>query len=424
MAQRRPGTWTYGDDGIYVVQIIEIHEKGRAPRWKVRGYFRGNRKGTRAGAKFSDPQAAEALAAVFWGDYVRGVLEAPEAAPVTVSGLVDRFCERTTGKRGRILSPSTTRAYRTQLAGLVEATGPNCPLHHLSRRHVELAVQRDGVAPRTREQYLRAITALCNWGVKKKWLKASPAEEVEVPIAPRRIRPYLKPDSTTIEKFLDACPPSMKVRAALILETGIRPGEAVHARWDWLTATSDGSVLKIPAEDPTTAFLAKGRRARAIPLTRRARHVLEDAKARWPDGDFILHDRDRPIRSDNWVNDVKTGCCRASVTVIDTHGLRRTAAARWLAEGASMEEVSRLLGHSSISVTEQAYAELNHGRLASVMERMDRAAELPTQGPATGRLDRTPETRTLDSPGSIAEHDEGAVGVPMFTSAASLEDVL
>ena len=48
---------------------------------------------------------------------------------------------------------------------------------------------------------------------------------------------------------------------------------------------------------------------------------------------------------------------RTAVEDLQWHDLRRTAGCRWLQrDGKSMEEVSILLGHSSVVVTERRYA--------------------------------------------------------------------
>jgi integrase len=51
---------------------------------------------------------------------------------------------------------------------------------------------------------------------------------------------------------------------------------------------------------------------------------------------------------------------RRSATALSWHDLRRTAGCRWLQrDGKTMAEVSMLLGHSSVAVTEQRYAFLD-----------------------------------------------------------------
>ena len=54
---------------------------------------------------------------------------------------------------------------------------------------------------------------------------------------------------------------------------------------------------------------------------------------------------------------LKRAAERAKIDDLRWHDLRRTAGCRWLQrDGKSMAEVSLLLGHSSVTVTEQRYA--------------------------------------------------------------------
>lgn len=56
----------------------------------------------------------------------------------------------------------------------------------------------------------------------------------------------------------------------------------------------------------------------------------------------------------------KAAARRARIVDVRWHDLRRTAGCRWLQrDRRSMEEVSVLLGHSSIAVTEKSYAFLD-----------------------------------------------------------------
>ena len=59
---------------------------------------------------------------------------------------------------------------------------------------------------------------------------------------------------------------------------------------------------------------------------------------------------------------------RAKIADLCWHDLRRTAGCRWLQrDGKSMEEVSVLLGHSSVLVTEKSYAFLEAEEIAELL---------------------------------------------------------
>jgi integrase len=68
-------------------------------------------------------------------------------------------------------------------------------------------------------------------------------------------------------------------------------------------------------------------------------------------------------------NDDKQARSRRIVDVV-TPSPRRTAGCRWLQrDGKRIEEVSILLGHSSVQVTEQRYAFLEAERVAASLSR-------------------------------------------------------
>jgi integrase len=60
---------------------------------------------------------------------------------------------------------------------------------------------------------------------------------------------------------------------------------------------------------------------------------------------------------------------RANIADLEWHDLRRTAGCRWLQSGRTMQEVSTMLGHSSVQVTERRYAFLEAEKVALAIAR-------------------------------------------------------
>lgn len=52
------------------------------------------------------------------------------------------------------------------------------------------------------------------------------------------------------------------------------------------------------------------------------------------------------------------GCARAKIPAITPHVLRHTFGTRWLQAGGEIYKLSKILGHSSVAVTEAHYAHL------------------------------------------------------------------
>lgn len=63
----------------------------------------------------------------------------------------------------------------------------------------------------------------------------------------------------------------------------------------------------------------------------------------------------------------------AGIPAIRIHDLRHTAASLMLAQGASLHDVMKALGHSSIAMTANTYGHLVEGRSAELADGMDRA---------------------------------------------------
>ncbi len=387
----------YGqDDGVYVVRVYAVTDQrqGRVrTRWRTDGSYARHRASTLTRSTFGQREDAVKCADALWADYIGGLHTVPDAAPATVGQLIAKFLERTHSKKGKLLSDKTARSYKTQLAALTRVTGEDWPISYLSKRHVDAVLRAPRVvrpakkdadpqsleaakplSPRTIEQTLRAIDALVAWAMSKGWMTHDITVGVVFDAGPEVMRPWMQPNE--IDAFIAACSPSHRIRAGLMIETGLRASEAANLHHSWIQRGIGRPSIRIPAKDPVTGWTCKGKRARGIPLTERAQRFLEEAIERWGKDGYVLHDRKVPPDTTNWCDDTHAACRKAGVTDTDTHGLRRTAGALWLASGIDLYRVSRMLGHASVTTTERAYAGLADGHLSAAMDAVDERAAL------------------------------------------------
>jgi integrase len=92
------------------------------------------------------------------------------------------------------------------------------------------------------------------------------------------------------------------------------------------------------------------------------------------ESDFVFINPDTGTRYRQLNKGLKAAMRRAKIKELCWHDLRRTAGCRWLQEGRSMEEVSILLGHSSVAVTEARYAFLEGESVAEAVSRGTKSA--------------------------------------------------
>lgn len=146
------------------------------------------------------------------------------------------------------------------------------------------------------------------------------------------------------------------VRAAIVLsiETGLRDQELMTLTWPQIDF--DKRIIRTTTD-------TKSKRARTVPLAQKSAQVLK-ALPRHISSPFVFFGEGGE-RIGRMVKGFKGAARRAGVKDIRWHDLRRTAGCRWLQrDGMSMAEVSLLLGHSSVAVTEKSYAFLEEEKTA------------------------------------------------------------
>jgi integrase len=184
--------------------------------------------------------------------------------------------------------------------------------------------------------------------------------------APARTR-YLTADEEAA-LLVHATEPARSV-IAMAIDTGLRREELFSLEWHQIDL-----LRKVIA---TTTMTKSGRR-RVVPLPARSAQYLAQSP-RHLDTAHVLVNPDTGTRYVHMDKALKAAMRRAKVADLRWHDLRRTAGCRWLQrDGKSLAEVSMLLGHSSVTVTENRYAFLDADAVAESIS----AAQKPAHGTA------------------------------------------
>lgn len=155
--------------------------------------------------------------------------------------------------------------------------------------------------------------------------------------------------------------------ACLLCETGIRKSEARNLQRRHVDLQAGELVV----------YEGKGSKDRVVPLTDRAQMVVADLDLTeglapesylWPTNPNLLVIgrvvfRDTPISNTSmqqwWAHPKRGVLAKAGVSYRNMHTTRHTFATRYLRAGGRLETLKRMLGHTSISTTEDLYSHLD-----------------------------------------------------------------
>lgn len=211
-------------------------------------------------------------------------------------------------------------------------------------RAYRLLLEAGESAPRTVRHLLTDLRCLLHWSVEAGFILRTPF--------PRRIMPRIQespPDrlhDDEVRAVLAIDEPHLFV-IRLALETGLRWGELCRARREHI---ENGMLI---------VSRTKSGRIRRVPLNP---NFESELRARSPGN--LIEFTEGSAGSFN-----KVVCRRSGVERFHVHQLRHTFACRWLERGGSLPALQQILGHASVTTTQQ-YARLSDDSVRSEAARV------------------------------------------------------
>lgn len=264
----------------------------------------------------------------------------------------------------RRMSAHTLDAYRRDLGALSHWAQDRdiVELKTEDLRAFIAAEHRRGLAPKSLQRRLSACRSFYRWLLKHGRIKASPAEGIRAPKAPRKLPQVLDPDEAKalVEVPTDV-PLGLRDRALLELfySSGLRLSELCALRWHDLDL-AQGLVT----------VLGKGSKQRTVPV---GSHALAALQA-WHDdqeagGDKpIFPGRNGPITPRAVQLRMRKLAQRQGLFKrVHPHLLRHSFASHVLESSGDLRGVQELLGHADIATT-QIYTHLDFQHLAKVYD--------------------------------------------------------
>jgi len=297
----------------------------------------------------ADERAAEAKRAV-----------EEQRRPLAVVGDALIAAKRAAGRK-----PSTIEAYSYWLRiHIIDFFGPT-PVGEITREDVRgfaTALERKGLAPKSRANALGTLHSLIEFAIDEGWMVGeNPVKRVEKPTVAEADPDVHFLETEEIEALLRAVPddPLGRVERVMYLTaamTGMRQGELFALRWrdvDWTARRIRVRRNFVRGEFGTPK---SKRSSRSVPLASRVATELEllSQDSRWKGHDdlvFAHPETGKPIDRSKLLKRFKAALGRADVRAVRFHDLRHTFGTRMAAQGMPMRVLQELMGHRDFKTT-------------------------------------------------------------------------
>ena len=208
--------------------------------------------------------------------------------------------------------------------------------------------------------YLRNLRAFFAWAVSEEFLSKSPMHKIKLLPEERQPKEYLDDEEVLclLKSFDKGHFPEYRdfIATLLMLDSGTRLGETLSVTMEQVDL-SDKSLF-LPADK------TKGRKARVVFFS--AKTALEikrwlQYKDRYCESDYLfpVKNSGAMLQVADFEKNFRKYIKRVGIKKhISPHTLRNNFAKRCLLAGMDIFTLSRILGHSSVKVTEQAYLDV------------------------------------------------------------------
>ena len=214
------------------------------------------------------------------------------------------------------------------------------------------------ISKTTINNYLRNIKVFFNYMYDNRYITTNPIRRVKQLKNQRKVLGFI--NDTNMNKLLSSFDLSKfheyrdYVIAQLIFDTGMRIGETLLIKETDIDYTK--RTILLPADN------TKGKKDRYVFFSAEMLKQLKrwlQYKDRYKQSDYIFcTTRGTALKVSNYETNFKKYGERIGQTDIHPHMLRNNFAKRYLMNGGDIYTLSKILGHSSVTVTEEAYLDL------------------------------------------------------------------
>ncbi len=325
-----------------------------------------------------------------------------EDAP-TVADAVEKYLADAADRQ---LAPETQKKYRTLLRGRLVPWCKREGYEWLASLNVDRLTTFRAAwpdAPLAKQKNQERLRAFLKWCKVRGWLAENPAESLSsIKVDDCPTLPFSAEEMAAILDAIERYPTrnaygySLRDRLRAFVLTlrwsGLRISDVTDLTWDRL----DGRRLRLYTQKTGTLV--------AVPLPDVAVQALAAIKT---GNKYIFRSGEGTVRSgvSSWQRTLRKLFALADVTDGHAHRFRDTFAVELLLQGVDLVDVSVLLGHASVKVTEKHYSAWVATRQRRLEEAVSKAwitetspAPAPSSRPSSSASDTLPISPALDPP--------------------------
>jgi integrase len=238
-------------------------------------------------------------------------------------------------------------------------------------------------APNTVNGNLTCLSSAFSYFVDQEWVETNPCHGVaQIEGKDSAIFTWIR-TREEITKLLVECPKGIRELVTVAVCTGMRLDEIVHLRW----ADIDLERRLIAVHRGRHGTTKSGK-ARHVPILDALLPFLRELALKRGGAVLVFPGRNGKPRSKPGVRvPFKQAAKRVGLDVaLRFHDLRHTFASHWVLDGGDIFRLSKILGHSSVVVTQKVYAHLAPEAWEQDYHRL--AFTLPSEGTVYGLTKR------------------------------------
>jgi integrase len=286
----------------------------------------------------------------------------PSRKPISIT--LEQFLAQYLNHAANTISPKTYRDYMNRLHRFLGFAG-NKLLEQVSVKDIDtykVYLMKQGAKPNSTNVYLQILHCAFETAVRWEHMKSNPVKKVARLKVQKMPPAFMTQDQ--IKKFFETLPEFWRRLFLFALLTGCRVSEIVSLRWE--DVDLPGRTIRIGSKHFTT----KTKKVRIVPMHNVLLAMLEEMKS-LAKSYFVFSKINGMPYDPSYVSNTFRMYRRACglPSELHLHSIRHTFASLLVSSGVPIYSVSKLLGHSSVAMT-QIYSHLLPEHLSNEVQKI------------------------------------------------------